>query len=162
MLNLYLFFFLQLFSSNSGTHKNNAQSSSPRVHYKALYPWASDELLDECTTLTSVEDVENHLGDLWLYNFNAFCKTHDSHISIRHGTPVEPVCVDDKSNGGKPFFFLYQAVFKRIGLREGAAHGGQRSPCPTTSQWLGLRPGFPDLVWVPGPPTISGRFPSLL
>jgi len=25
--------------------------------------------------------------------------------------------VDDKSNGGKPFFFLYQAVFKRICLR---------------------------------------------
>jgi len=25
--------------------------------------------------------------------------------------------VDDRSNGGKPFFFLYQVVFKRIGLR---------------------------------------------
>ena len=25
--------------------------------------------------------------------------------------------MDDRSNGGKPFFFLYQAVFKRIGLR---------------------------------------------
>jgi len=25
--------------------------------------------------------------------------------------------VDDKSNGGKPFFFFYQTVFKRVGLR---------------------------------------------
>jgi len=90
--------------------------SPPRVHYKALYSWAPDELLNECTSLTIVEDAENHLGDMRLYNFNAFCKTHDSHISIRHGTPGEPVCVDDRSNGGKPFLFLYHAVFKRIGL----------------------------------------------
>jgi len=97
--------------------KTTPNPPPPRVHYKALYPWASDELLDECTSLTTVEDIEKHLGDLRLYNFNAFCKTHDSHISICHGTPGEPVCVDDRSNGGKPFFFLYQAVFKRIGLR---------------------------------------------
>jgi len=89
----------------------------PSAHYKALYSWASEELLNECTKLTTVEDVENHLGDLRLYNFNSFCKTHDSHIFVRHGTFGEPVCVDDRSNGGKPFFFLYQAVFKRIGLR---------------------------------------------
>ena len=89
----------------------------PSAHYKALYSWASDELLNECTKLTTVEDIENHLGDLRLYNFNSFCKTHDSHISIRHGTPGELVFVDERSNGGKPFFFLYQVVFKRIGLR---------------------------------------------
>jgi len=52
-----------------------------------------------------------------LYNFNAFYRTHDPHIFIRHGTPREPVCVDNRSNGGKPFFFFYQAVFKRVGLR---------------------------------------------
>jgi len=39
----------------------------PRVHYNALYSWASDELLNECTNLTTVEDIENHLGDLRLY-----------------------------------------------------------------------------------------------
>jgi len=89
----------------------------PSAHYKALYSWASEELLNECTKQITVEDVENHLGDLRLYNFNSFCKTHDSHISVRHGTPGEPICVDDKSNGGKPFFFFYQAVFKRIALR---------------------------------------------
>jgi len=61
--------------------------------------------------------VENHLGDPRTYNFNAFSGRHDSHISVRHCTPGEPVCVDDMSNSGKPFFFLYQTVFKRTGLR---------------------------------------------
>ena len=61
--------------------------------------------------------MEDHLGDPRLYNFNAFCSVHDSHVSVRHGTPGEPVCVDNRSNGGKPFFFLYRTVFKRVGLR---------------------------------------------
>ena len=95
--------------------KTTPNPPPPKVHYKAFYSWASDELLNKCTTLTTVEGVEKHLGDLRLYNFNAFCRTHDSHISICHGTPGEPVCMDDRSNGGKPFFF-YQAVFKRVGM----------------------------------------------
>jgi len=94
-----------------------ANPPPPGVKYKAQYSWASDELLAECTTLTTVGDVENHIGDPRLYNFNAFCSVHDSHVSVRHGTPGEHVCVDDSSNGGKPFFFLYQTVFKRVGLR---------------------------------------------
>jgi len=97
--------------------KTTSNPPPPKVNYKALYSWASDELLNECTTLTTVEDVEDHLGDPRLYKFNTFCRTHDSHISIRHGTPREPVCVDDRSNGGKPFFFFYQMVFKRVGVR---------------------------------------------
>ena len=99
--------------------KTTPNPPPPKVNYKALYSWASDELLNECTTLTTVEDVEDHLGDPRLYNFNTFCRTHNSHVSIRHGTPREPVCVDDRSNEGKPFFFFffYQTVFKRVGLR---------------------------------------------
>jgi len=61
--------------------------------------------------------VENHLGDPRAYNFNAFSSRHDSHISVRHCTPGEPVCVNDRSNCGKPFFFLYQTMLKQIGLR---------------------------------------------
>jgi len=87
------------------------------INYKVQYLWAPDELLAEFTTLTTVGDVEDHLSDPRLYNFNAFCSVHDSHVSVRHGTPGEPVCVDDRSNSGKPFFFLYQTVFKRVGLR---------------------------------------------
>ena len=78
-------------------------SPPPKINYKALYKWASDDLLNECTTLTTIEDVENHRGDPHLYNFNAFCHTHDAHISVRYGTPGEPVCVDDKPGVGPPF-----------------------------------------------------------
>jgi len=92
-------------------------SSPPKINYKAFYKWASDALLNECTTLTTIEDVENHRGDPHLYNFNAFCRTHDAHISVRHGRPGESVCVDDRPRGGTPFFFMYQTVFKRVGVR---------------------------------------------
>jgi len=92
--------------------KTTANPLHPGINYRALYSWAPDELLAECSTLTIVEDVENHLGDPRLYKFNAFHSRHDSHISVCHATPGEPVCLDDRSNGGKPFFFLYQTVFK--------------------------------------------------
>ena len=85
----------------------------PRVDYKALYSWASDELLNECTTLTTIRDVEDHRGDLLLYNFNAFCRTHDAHISIRQGTPGEPVCVDDRSKGEALLFYVPNSLQAR-------------------------------------------------
>ena len=97
--------------------KTTANPPPQGINYRAHYPWASDELLAECSTLTTVEDVENHLGDPRLYNFNAFSSRHDTHISVCHATPGESVCVDDRPNDGKPFFFLYQTVFKRTSLR---------------------------------------------
>jgi len=97
--------------------KTTANPPPPGINYRVQYPWPPDELLVECTTLTTIVDVEDHQGDPRTYNFNAFCSSHESHISVRHGTPREPVCVDNRSNGGKPFFFLYQTVFKRTGLR---------------------------------------------
>ena len=45
--------------------------SLPKTDYKAFYTWAPDELLNECTTLTTMQDLENHRGDPHLYNFNA-------------------------------------------------------------------------------------------
>jgi len=97
--------------------KATANPPPLRINYRAHYPWASDELLAECSTLTTGEDVENHLGDPRVYKFNAFSSRHDSHIFVCQSTPGEPVCMDDRSSGGRPFFFLYQTVFKRIGLR---------------------------------------------
>ena len=108
----FLFFILQLLHQFMARTKTTANPPPPGINYKVQYPWDPDELLAECTTLTTVGDVEDHLGDPRLYNFNAFCSVHDSHVSVRHDTPGEPVCVDDRSNGGKPFFFLYQTVFK--------------------------------------------------
>ena len=95
----------------------DSSPKTPKSNYKAFYPWASDELLSECTSLTSFQDLEAHRGDPHLYNFNAFCRTHDAHISVRPGRPGEPVCLDDRPRKGKPFFFMYQTVFKRVGVR---------------------------------------------
>jgi len=92
-------------------------SSPPKTNYKAFYKWASDDLLNECTTLTTFQDLENHRVDPHLYNFNASCRTHDAHISVRPGRPGEPVCVDDRPRGGALFFFMYQTVFKHVGVR---------------------------------------------
>ena len=113
----FLFFVLHLLRQSMAHTKTTANPPPSGINYKIQYPWASDELLVECTTLTTVGDVEDHMGDPRLYNFNAFYSVHDSHVFVRHDTPGEPVCVDDRSNGGKPFFFLYQTVFKRVGLR---------------------------------------------
>jgi len=97
--------------------KATADPPPPRSHYKEEYRWASDDLLAECSTLTSVKDVEAHRGDPTVYNFNAFHKTHDSHVLVCRVKPGEPVCVDARATGGSPFFFVYQMVFKRVGLR---------------------------------------------
>jgi len=97
--------------------KTTANPPPPRVNYKALYPWAPDELLAEYSSLTSLKDWRDHVGDPSVYQFNAFARRHDAYISVRPCNPGEPVCVDDRSNNGVPFFFFYQTVFKRIGMR---------------------------------------------
>ena len=97
--------------------KTTAPPPLPRSHYKEEYDWASDDLIDECSTLNSVEDVEAHRRDPALYNFNAFHKTHDSHVLVCRMKPGVPVYVDSRATGGSPFFFLDQMVFKRVGLR---------------------------------------------
>ena len=62
--------------------KSGSPPKTPNTNYKAFYSWAPDELLSECTTLTTMKDLENHRGDPNLYNFNAFCHTHDAHIFV--------------------------------------------------------------------------------
>jgi len=54
----------------------------PKSYYKGEYDWALDDLLDECSLLNSVEDVEAHREDPALYNFNAFHKNHDSQVLV--------------------------------------------------------------------------------
>ena len=70
--------------------RTNAESDSspktPKSNYKADYPWAPDELLNECTSLTTFQDLEAHRGDPFI-----LCRTHDAHISVRPGRPGEPV-----------------------------------------------------------------------
>ena len=97
--------------------KTIANPPSPRVYYKALFPWAPDELLSECSSLTSMKDWRDHVGDPSVYQHRAFARRHDVDISVRPCTLDEHVFGDERSNNGVPFFFFYQTVFKRIGMR---------------------------------------------
>ena len=64
-----------------------------------------------------MKDWKDHVGDPSVYQHSAFARRHDAYISVQPCTPGELVCVDDRSNNGVPFFFFYQMVFKRIGMR---------------------------------------------
>jgi len=96
---------------------NTANPPPPRVNYKELYPWAFVELLAETSTLTSISDWRDHLNNEPKCKGSAFAKRHDAYISVRPCTVGKLVCVDDRSNGGEPFFFFYQTVFQCIGMR---------------------------------------------
>ena len=97
--------------------KTTTNPPPPSVNYKPLYPWASDELLAETSTLTSFSDWRDHLNSEPGCKGRAFGRRHDAYISVRRCTAGEPICVDNRSNGGEPFFFFYQTMFKRVGQR---------------------------------------------
>ena len=148
--------------------KTTPNPPPPRVHYKALYSWASDELLDECTKLTTIEDVENHLGDLLCTTLTPSAKPMIL-ISLFVMAPLGSQFASTTGLMGESLFFplpsgiqTHWPASSLHDLREGVACRGQCGPCPTTSKWLGLRKGLSNLVWVLGHPTVGGRFSSLL
>jgi len=89
---------------------------SPHVDYKALYPWASAELLVETSTLTSREDVRKHGDEEPDCVGRVFGRESDTYVSVRPCAKGEPVCSDERTNNGEPYFFLYQTFFKRTKL----------------------------------------------
>ena len=89
----------------------------PSINYKPLYPWALDELLAKTSSLTSLVDWRAHLDSELDFKGRAFRREHDAYIFVRPCTTGEPVCVDNRSNDGEPFFFFCQTVFKRIRKR---------------------------------------------
>jgi len=89
----------------------------PNVDYRALYPWASAELLAETSTLTSSMDVTKHWDDEPEHKGRVFGSECDAYVSVRPCAKGEHVCTDDRANEGEPFFFLYSTIFKRIKLR---------------------------------------------
>jgi len=97
--------------------KTTANPTPPSVNYKPLYPWASDELLAETSTLTSFSDWRDHLNNEPGCKGRAFGTRHDAYISVRPCTAGKTVCEDNRSNGEEPFFIFYQIVFQRVGLR---------------------------------------------
>ena len=64
-----------------------------------------------------MKDWRDHIDGPSIYQDRAFARRHDEDISVLLSTPGEPVCGDERSNNRVPFFFFYQTVFKRIGMR---------------------------------------------
>jgi len=89
----------------------------PNVDYKALYPWASVDLLAETSTLTSSKDVRKHREEETNPEGSVFWRESDAYVSVRPCAKGEPVCADHRASVGEPFFFLYATIFKRIKLR---------------------------------------------
>jgi len=89
----------------------------PKVDYRAFYPWASENLFVETSALTSSKDVMKHREDEVAYMLRVFEQECDAYVSVQPCVLGEPVCADERANDGKPFFFLYATIFKRIKLR---------------------------------------------
>ena len=114
---LFSSFLSLLFSFlRDGSNENDLQPS-PNIDYRALYPWASAELLVETSTLNSSEDVRKHREGEPDCVRHVFGRESDTYVSVRPCAKGEPVCADDRANEGEPFFFLYQTIFKQINLR---------------------------------------------
>jgi len=97
--------------------KVTANPPPPSVNHKPLYPWTSDELLAETSTLTSIADWRAHLDSEPEFRGRMFGRECGAYISVRPCVEDEPVCVDSRTNEGEPFFFFYQIVFKHIRQR---------------------------------------------
>ena len=89
----------------------------PQVDYRALYPWASEDLLVETSALTSCKDVMKHREDEAAHMLRVFGREYDAYVFVQPCTAGEPVCADERINNEEPFFFLHATVFKRIKLR---------------------------------------------
>ena len=97
--------------------KMTSSPPPPKINYRALYPWAPDELLNEYSSLVSTKAWRDHVGESSTYDHRAFAKRHDEDITVLPCTLGEPVCGDERANNGVPFFYFYQIIFKRIGMR---------------------------------------------
>ena len=89
----------------------------PKVDYRALYPWAFEDLLDETSALTSSKDVMKHRKDEVAHMLRVFGPECDAYVSVQTYAVGESVCADERANSGEPFFFLYTTILKRIKLR---------------------------------------------
>ena len=87
----------------------------PNVDYKALYPWASEDLLAETSSFTSGKSVKAYMDGEPDDKGRVFGREHDAYVSVIPCNAGEPVCVDDCASPEEPpFFFMYSTVFKRV------------------------------------------------
>jgi len=80
------------------------------MDYKSLYPWAPQNLLEETSCTSSSRIVTLRKNDC------PFGRENDR-IHVVPCREDEPICCDESSNPGKPLFFFYVTVFKKVSLR---------------------------------------------
>jgi len=97
--------------------KTTANPPPPKVNYRALYSWAPEELLTECSSLTTTKAWRDHIEGSGVYQHRAFARRLDEDIAVLPCTPGESICGDERANNGVPFFYFYQTVFKCIRVR---------------------------------------------
>ena len=133
----------------------SSHATSPRVSPKDLYPWASSELLDECSCLLATRAIREHKGDSCSYDHRAFARRHDEDIAVLPCTLGEPVCGEERVNEGILFFYFYQ-----VGSRPSAcacpSPGSRRNCCRRS---MSLRPSYtPTAGPLSKPSTSSSGF----
>ena len=62
--------------------KTTANPPPPKINYKALYTWASDELLEDHSTLTFMKEWRDHIEGSGVYQHRAFARRHDEDIFV--------------------------------------------------------------------------------
>jgi len=89
----------------------------PRVDYKALYRWAPDDLLAKTSQVTSFKSIDPYKESEFDEKFRIFGRDNNLYVKVLPCREGEPVCVDDRADLEKPFFFMYSTIFKQIKLR---------------------------------------------
>jgi len=81
------------------------------MDYKALYPWAPQNLLEETSSFTASSRIVTLRK-----NGCPFGRENDR-IHVVPCREDESICCDESSDLGKPSFFFYVTVFKKVHLR---------------------------------------------
>ena len=89
----------------------------PSFDYQTLYHWASQDLLAETSKFICNKDVITYNEGEADEKYRVFGREHDAYVSVQPCREGKPVCIDDRANPEKPFFFMCSTIFQRIQLR---------------------------------------------
>ena len=158
--------------SNSISTSSPVPSSSPvpppsTSFYKFLYHWALSYLLEETSTFTFIKSIVAYRKKQTCHPSRIFGKECDKFVRVVACREGEPVCSNEASDLALLLHLFHH--FLKVGasitpysLRTHPPNRGERSPCPTTSQQLGIRKGFCHSLLQPWPYAIFRHLPFLL
>jgi len=78
----------------------------PKVDYRALYPWASEDVLVETSALTSNKDVMKHREDEAAHMLRVFGRECDAYVSSNPAPWVSPCALMHVQTAGSPYSFF--------------------------------------------------------